>query len=109
MKGLLRSHELLLSYFFTICALGLAAFGVVFLPNQIPLWYSLAVPEQQLVPKLYIGIFPLTMLGISLIHTLIIGKLRLMDETLIKIFSFGTTLVTFLFLVALGHIIYIFL
>jgi hypothetical protein len=32
-----------------------------------------------------------------------------MDATINKIFSFGTTLVTFLFLVGLIHILYLFL
>lgn len=105
----LFSRELILSYFLTLFAAVLAFAAFTILPPQIPLWYSIAIPEQQLVPKISLALFPVGMFLVTVIHTLIINKLRTMDATIIKIFSFGTTLVIFLFLVGLVHIVYIFL
>lgn len=105
----LFSKELILSYVFTLVAAGLATGSQFFLPKQVPLWYSLAILEQQLVPKIYLAIFPLSMVLICLSHTAIINSLRQMDTSIVKIFSFGTTLVAFLILIGLVHIIYIFL
>lgn len=105
----LFTRELILSYILTLLAFILSLVAYVFLPPQIPLWYSIAIPEQQLVPKIYLAFFPITMGGLTFTHTLIIKKLRTMDATIIKIFSFGTTLTIFLFLVALIHIVYLFL
>ncbi len=105
----LFSRELILSYVLTLLASVITLIGLVILPPQIPLWYSLAIPEQQLVPKMFLILFPIFMLILTTTHTLIIGKLRTMDATIIKIFSFGTTLAIFLFFIALIHIVYVFL
>lgn len=102
-------RELVLSYIITLLALALAIIAFFLLLSQIPLWYSLAIPEQRLVPNFFLFFFPAIMLSITLIHTFIIKRLRSMDATIIKIFSYGTTLVTSLFLVSLIHIVYIFL
>lgn len=105
----LFSAELLLAYAFTVIAAVLVVVSNFFLPTQVPLWYSLAIPEHQLVPKLLLFVFPILMSTICFTHTAIINKLRSIDPAVVKIFSYGTTLVTFLFLVGLTHIIYIFL
>lgn len=103
----LFSRELILAYILTLLG-GIIAFtGLVFLPPQIPLWYSLPLAELQLAPKMYLLLLPCLMLTIALLHAIIIGKLRTMDATIIKIFSFGTTLVIFLFFIALTHIVYV--
>lgn len=103
------SSELILAYAFTLIALIITVGSFLFLPPQIPLWYSLSISEQQLAPKFLIFIFPAAMVLLVFIHTLIIGKLRRMDPIIVRIFSYGTTLVIFMFLVGLGRIIYLFL
>lgn len=105
----LFSKELILSYVFTLGAGLLALASQFLLPKEVPLWYSLAIPEAQLVPKLMLLLFPALMLFLCLTHTAVINKLRAMDGTIIKIFSYGTTLTMFLFLLSLVHIIYVFL
>jgi hypothetical protein len=105
----LFSKELLFSYALTFVAAILGIGSLFLLPSEVPIWFSLAIPEQQLMPKVLILVFPVTMLVICLLHTLIIRRLRSMDETIIKIFSFGTTLTTLLLLVGLIHIMYLFL
>ncbi len=99
----------ILPYGFTVCALVLVLISFFSLPQQVPLWYSLAIPEQQLVPKFFLLLFPGFMFTICVMHSLIINRFKQLDATIIKIFSFGTTLVTFLFLVGLIHILYILL
>lgn len=105
----LFTKELQLSYLLMLIAAALSLGAQFILPSQVPLWYSLAIPEQQLVPKFLLFVFPATMLIICLLHTTIINNLRKKDHTIVKIFSFGTTLTSFLFLIGLGHIIYLFL
>lgn len=105
----LFTKELMFSYALLLTISIISILEYFLLPPQIPLWYSLSRPEQHLVPKIWIMIFPLGGSAIALLHTLIINKLRFMDATIIKIFSFGTTLILFLFLVSLVHIVYLFL
>ena len=102
-------RELILSFAITLLALLLTVVAFFILPPLVPLWYSLAIPEQRLVPKLFLFLFPIGMFLLTMIHMLIIKRLRSMDATIIKIFSYGTTLVTSLFFVALIHIVYVFL
>lgn len=102
------SRELIVSYIFVALAWVICIATVTSLPNEIPLWYSYAVPEQQLVPKLFIFIFPLIMLGTTVLHTTLSKRMISIDEPLMKIFSYSTTLISFLFFVGLIHILSLF-
>jgi len=61
-------RELHASYIATLIAFLTACASLFFLPLQIPLWYSLAIPEQRLVPKIFIFFLPLCMLAINATH-----------------------------------------
>jgi hypothetical protein len=104
------SKHLLPSYTLTAIGIILSIISFLFLPKEIPLWYSLPIAEQQLVPKIFIFLFPaLMVVAVSLIHSSIILHLRAMDQTIVRIFSYTTTLIILLFLLGLIHSMYIFL
>jgi hypothetical protein len=108
LKAIFSKH-LLPSYTLTGIGIVLSIISFLFLPKEIPLWYSLPIAEQQLVPKIFIFLFPALMGIVSLIHSSIILHLRAMDLTIVRIFSYTTTLIILLFLLGLIHSIYIFL
>lgn len=56
----------------------------------IPLMYSLPRPEQSLVPKIWIFLFPVISLTISVLHIFLIGKFKNLDELILKMFAWST-------------------
>lgn len=56
----------------------------------IPLMYSLPRPEQALVPKEWIFLFPIVSLTISVLHIFLIGKFKDLDELILKMFAWST-------------------
>lgn len=79
----------------------------VFAQPLLPVFYSLALPEQQLVPKLWIFIIPAISLCVTLIHVLILRTLSNYDRTIQRLFVWITAVLQVLLLLSVLRIIYI--
>lgn len=73
----------------------------------IPLLYSLAQPEQQLVNKQWILIFPIVSFIINFFHLIIANLMKNFRQVLLQIFVWSTVLLQFLLLLAMIRIIII--
>jgi len=60
-----------------------------FLPPYIPLWYSLARPEDQLAQKIFVFIFPALCVGFMMLRRALTPPLK-HSETALHILQFGT-------------------
>jgi hypothetical protein len=77
------------------------------LPPVIPLFYSLARPEEFLADKAWIFLFPAVSLLISLVHIFLLPTLHVLDEFLMKLFAWGTVIMQLLLVLAAVRIIII--
>ena len=57
---------------------------------EVPIFYSVATKSEQLAPKLFLFVFPLISLFITVIHFFIARLLQKFSEVLLKLFV-GTT------------------
>lgn len=71
----------------------------------IPLFYSLPQPEQQLVSKEWIFIFPLFTILISIVHSMIAYRLQSGHILLLQLFSWTSVFISILFLISQIRII----
>ncbi|PWU22509.1 hypothetical protein C5B42_05845 [Candidatus Cerribacteria bacterium 'Amazon FNV 2010 28 9'] len=104
-----RQSPLLFAFILFIISIVLSIMSLFILPPQIPLLYSLAIPEQQLVSTFYIFVYPAAMGLILLLNILLISRFKGIDQPLKRLFSSATLLVVLLFFVGLIHTLYIFL
>lgn len=74
---------------------------------QIPLYYTLSQPSQQLANKQWLGLFPLISLTITIAHLLIVQKCKNYNVLLIQLFSWTTVMIQVLLALALFRIIMI--
>ncbi|HSW90130.1 MAG TPA: hypothetical protein VLH19_04635 [Patescibacteria group bacterium] len=77
------------------------------LPPVLPLWYSLATPDQQLVNKFWLLSIPLSLLGILIFHIFLESTLKKFDPILRKILRVGTLLITTLGTIAFFRILWV--
>lgn len=61
------------------------------LPNEIPLWYSLVRPEDQLTPKAFVFLFPGLALFFLMLHHMLSSRLKA-HETALQVLWFGTSI-----------------
>lgn len=78
------------------------------LPNKLPLFYSLAWGETQLVQKLQFFILPLSLLLISLINLVLIWQLHSSQVILKRLLSLSTIAISSIVLITAIKIITIF-
>ncbi len=72
----------------------------------IPLLYSLARPDQALVAKEWIFLFPVIALSITLIHSILISLFRDLEKLVLRLFAWMTLVMqVFLFLTMMRIII----
>lgn len=64
-----------------------------FLQPIIPIFYSLAQPNQQLQPKIWIFFYPAFSFVVFVIHALIVFRSKELDLATQKIFSWTTTVI----------------
>lgn len=95
------------SYVVSLIQIVVAIVGFIILQPEIPLFYTLARPEQQLVPKIWVFIFPVFSILINVIHTILIGLDSKKEIVLLSLFARVTTVLQFALLLALLRIIYI--
>ncbi len=74
---------------------------------QLPLFYSLALPSQQLVPNYLIFIIPFLSLICTGINFLLFVLLKKYDRLLTTLFSWSTITIQILFLFVLLRVIYV--
>lgn len=74
---------------------------------EIPLLYSLSQPEQQLVTKEWIFIFPAILLFITIVHSWILFKMTQVQELLTQLFSLTSIIIALLFLISQLRILYL--
>jgi len=79
------------------------------LPPQIPLFYSLALAEQQLAAKEWIFLFPVFSALVNGGHLLILKSIKNYEALIIKLFTGSTVLVQVVLLLAMGRILWIIL
>ncbi len=77
------------------------------LQPQIPLFYSLPLASQQLSHKIWLLVIPLLSLAITMLHTLFIFSFRKIDQFLLRLFTWSTTIILALLLLALIRIIFV--
>ena len=82
---------MLASWIINLLLIGLAIFFYFRLPPEVPLFYSLALDEQQLAPRLFFFLLPALGLLINFLHTLVLNWFRHYDEFLLRLFA-GLTL-----------------
>lgn len=75
----------------SILATALAGLSFIFLQPVIPIFYSLAQPEKQLQPKIWIFLYPALAWMIALSHFAILNKTRDLAIPVQKIFAWTTT------------------
>lgn len=72
---------------------------------DIPLFYSLARPVDQLVPKLWLFLFPLFAVTVTVTHLLLLNLLDHLNPLIKQLFGWSTIVIEFLILVALLRIL----
>ncbi len=87
----------------TICS----ALYFFFSQPQIPLFYSLTLPSQQLVPNYFIFIIPFLSLSNTFVNTGIYLLLKKYDQLLTTLFTWSSLTIQFLLLFIVLRIIYI--
>ena len=93
-----------LSYLFTL-AMTLAVLVLYFrIQPQIPLFYSLAQPAQQLAPKEWLWLFPVISVLITAIHLGVVQTYKNYNVLLIQLLSWTTVMIQLLLGLALLRI-----
>lgn len=99
------SNESAFSIILSVVLVFIGIGSLFILQPEIPLWYSLVQPEDQMVSKPFILFIPLLALLISLIHFVIIKRVRWLDAALIRIVGVSTLFVVSLLAIAFVHIL----
>ncbi|MCA9369443.1 hypothetical protein KC721_04025, partial [Candidatus Woesebacteria bacterium] len=85
----------------SVLSIIIATLGYFILPPQIPLFYSLAQPTQQLVPKLFIGILPGIAVLFGTLNTILCIEMRRYDQLLLKLFAWFAVVISVVILLSL--------
>jgi hypothetical protein len=73
----------------------------------VPIFYSLAEPQQHLIAKEWLFLFPVLSLIVSILHTGLIKFIMKSERLLLTLFAWTTVVVQTVLLLALVRIIYI--
>lgn len=87
--------------------LGLTIIFYFQLPPEIPLFYTLSEPSQQLAPKIWFFLLPILGLTINLAHSFWIKWLKKYDEFLLRLWSGITVAWQILLLLIVVRIIFL--
>lgn len=74
---------------------------------EVPLFYSLSQPEQQLAPRQWIFLFPIASAIMVILNRIFIHFLRKYDHQVTKIYTWMTVFLIFLLNFALIRILYV--
>lgn len=100
-------QQVITSFMCTLILGGLSAVFFVLAQPLLPLFYSLALPQQQLVPKVWIFLLPSISLAISISHALILSVIEQQERIIQRLFISMTLVLQALLVIALIRIIYI--
>jgi hypothetical protein len=87
----------------TFLSIGMALF--LFGPPQIPVWYSLSLPEQQLEQKVAIFLFPITIAVFALLNVSFAKKAGTVEQSLQKLFLYSTIIPFTILSIACIHVL----
>jgi uncharacterized membrane protein len=92
--------------------INLVIFGLslIFYPRlqpEIPLFYSLADANDQLVNKQWLFLLPSLSLAINIIHLILIRVLKKLDDLILALFAWSTVILEVVLLLIVLRIIYI--
>ncbi len=88
----------------TVLALAVAALYFPLQP-QVPLFYSLAQPQDFLVPKIWLILFPLASLFVTLFHFSLIRVLRTHEPITRELFAWASVVIQVVFAIGLIRIL----
>lgn len=74
---------------------------------EIPIFYSLAQPAEQLAAKEWIFLFPAISIFISVAHSLLLRLINKSEKLIRKLFAWTTVVVQLMLLLAMLRILYI--
>lgn len=78
------------------------------LQPQVPLFYSLGNKYDQLVPKIWLALYPALSLTIGLVHFLIISLINIkLDKVVTTLFAWATIIIQVLLALSLFRILFI--
>lgn len=100
----ISSYSFMLFLASTVCAVVTGA-AYLLLPPQIPLWLSLALPEQQLAPKFFIWLFPSSMYVVSFATSISVATYKEIDTNTKRIIWSGSILAIFVLYLAFVKLI----
>jgi hypothetical protein len=95
------------AYVINFLLFAVAVMTFILLQPEIPLFYSLARNEDQLVSKIWVFIFPIISLAINVLHTGLMSIDAKKEVVLLSLFARITTVLQIALLMALLRIIYI--
>jgi hypothetical protein len=101
------SLPLSISFIVAIILICLSLIVQPFLQPQIPLFYSLALPSQQLADKAWIFFFPIFSFLILMTHFLLILSLKKISLNLTKLFSWLTLIMLIALFIIFSRIVII--
>ncbi len=107
LKDTIIKRGFLFAFLFTLAAISLLAYYYSSLPPQAPLFFSVARGEQQLTNKQFLLMLPILSLTFLITHIWLAKINYTNDKMFSRIMSVTATMVTFLFMIALLHIILI--
>jgi hypothetical protein len=98
---------ILISFLLSCLTILLVLINYFSLQPVVPMFYSLAQPDEFLVPKLWLIIFPLLSSIILLVHLPLLNSIRQYEKVIQQLYVWVTTTVEFLLLLALVSILWI--
>lgn len=93
------------SLIITGCITVLSVSALFFLQPEIPIFYSLPLIPQQIAPRLWILLFPSLSVATTLLHIVIIGVLKSIDQEVLRIFCWLTMIFQLLLLAILVRLL----
>ncbi len=96
--------------FSIIISLIIFGLSLIFYPRlqpEIPLFYSLADANDQLVKKQWLFLLPSLSLAINVIHLILIRGLQKLDDLILALFAWSTVILEVVLLLIVLRIIYI--
>lgn len=97
----------LISFLISLVAILLSLTIYFQIQPEIPLFYSLATKQQQLVNKEWLFIFPIFSMAISVFHILLLGLIRSYDRLVLQLYAWSTVLVQVILILAFIRIVWI--
>lgn len=96
-----------LSYIITLSVLLTVLVAYFRIQPEIPLFYSLARPAEQMAPKIWIFFFPLILAVLTLFHLALIYRYLDYEKLLLQLFAWTTLVMNILLALALVRVLVI--